>query len=82
MRAHLQVRITPADIGKRVTIRSRIPAAPGAPGHTDTLGYLRSWADRTLVVERSNGARVELAESDIVAARTLGPPPQRRRKTP
>lgn len=78
MRARLQVRITPADVGKRVTIRSRIPAQPGEPRHTDTLGILRSWRDGTLVVERRGGEVVTLAETDLVGARTLGPPPQRR----
>jgi hypothetical protein len=80
MRAQLQVHITPADVGKRVTIRSRIPAEPGEPRHSDTLGMLRSWRDGVLTVERRDGTCVELAEEDLAGARTLGPPPTRRRR--
>lgn len=79
MPARFQVRITPQDVGSRVTIRSRIPAAPGEPHHTDTLGVLRSWEEGRLRVERRDGTLVELAESDLVGARPIGPPPTRRR---
>lgn len=81
MRARLQVRITPEDVGERVTIRSRIAAGPGEPHHTDTLGMLRSWHEGVLTVERRDGTSIEIAERDLVGARTLGPPPNRRRRT-
>lgn len=75
----LRVRITPADVGRRVTVRSRIPAAPGEPGHTDTLGLLRAWDHGTLTIERRDGSLVDLAQDDVVGARVVGPPPTRRR---
>ncbi len=78
MHARLSIKITPADVGERVSVRSRIPAGPGEPGHTDTIGYLRSWSDGRLCIERRDGERVALAETDVVGARALGPEPQRR----
>lgn len=78
MGATLRVRITPADVGERVTVRARIPAAPGEPGHTDTVGHLRDWQDGTLTIERRSGELVEVAEADVVGARVIGPAPQRR----
>lgn len=78
MPARFVVRITPEDVGRRVTIRSTIPAGPGEPRHTDTLGVLRSWADGVLRIERRDGTLVDLAEEAIVGARTVGPPPVRR----
>lgn len=74
----LRVRISPTDVGQRVTIRSRIAARPGEPGHTDTVGHLRSWRDGVLTIERRTGERVALVEADIVGARVIGPPPVRR----
>ena len=78
MPARFDVRISPDDVGRRVTIRSKIPAEPGQPRHTDTLGMLRAWDDGVLRVERRDGTIVELAAADLVGARILGPPPQRR----
>lgn len=78
MGATLRVRITPSDVGQRVTVRSRLRATPGEPGHTDTVGHLRSWRDGVLTVERRTGERVELAEADVVGAKVIGPPPRRR----
>lgn len=72
------VRITPADVGRRVSVRSRIPAAPGDPSTTDTLGHLRSWADGTLEIERRDGSITRLSEDDLVAGRLIPPPPARR----
>ena len=72
------VRIDPSDVGRRVSVRSRIPAGPGEPTATDTLGYLRSWADGLLTIERRDGEHVSLREEDLVAARIVPPPPKRR----
>lgn len=78
MRARLVVRIAPTDVGRRISARTRLTGV-GEPTTTDTLGYLRSWADGVLVVERRDGAKVELHEVDLLAARVVpGPPPRRR----
>ena len=45
--ALLAVRITPADVGRRVTVRHRTDDGR----LTDVVGLLRSWAGGALVVE-------------------------------
>lgn len=80
MGATLRVRIAPSDVGERVTVRARIPAAPGQPGHTDTVGHLRAWRDGVLTIERRSGELVEVAEADMVGARVIGPAPRRQPK--
>ena len=76
---HPAVRITPDDVGRRVSVRVRLPApAPGGPTMTDTLGILRAWSDGVLEVERRDGQRVRLQEAALVAARVVPPPPPRR----
>ena len=77
--ALLIVRITAADIGKRVTIRHRIAA--GSTTLTDVMGYLRAWSDGTVVVERHDGELVEIAETAMVAAK-VNPPKAVRRVRP
>lgn len=80
MRSRLEIRITPADVGSRVSVRSRIaPAGPGAPSTTDTLGYLLAWDEQELHIRRRNGDVVRVATGDLLAGKVLpGPPPQRR----
>lgn len=80
MKSRLQVTITPADVGMRVSVRSRIlPDGPGAPSTTDTVGYLREWTATELAIERRTGEVVRVATSDLLAGKVLpGPPPQRR----
>jgi hypothetical protein len=74
------VRIRPADVGARVSVRTRLTdPEPGGPSVTDTLGYLRAWSDGILEVERRDGTLVRLAEADLVAGRVIPPPPVRRR---
>ncbi|MPZ73340.1 MAG: hypothetical protein GEU74_08935 [Nitriliruptorales bacterium] len=77
MRARLVVRITPADVGRRVSLRSRLHGA--APSATDTVGYLRSWVDDELLVERKDGATVRIHAADLIAGKVVpDQPPQRR----
>ena len=80
MRSRLEVRITPADVGSRVSVRTRIPQEhPAGPSTTDTLGYLLAWTDEELTIQRRNGDVVRVATADLLAGKVLpGPPPQRR----
>ena len=72
MRSRYVVRITPSDVGHRVTIRfRRADAAVGEPSTSDVVGLLRSWSNGRLVVERRDGTLVELAERDLLAARVI-----------
>lgn len=79
MKARYVVRITPDDVGRRVSIRARIPARPGEPGTSDILGHLRSWEEGVLIVERGDGTLAEIAEADLLAAREIPPAPPPRR---
>ncbi|MDQ1008477.1 ribosomal protein S18 acetylase RimI-like enzyme [Streptomyces sp. V4I23] len=75
----LEVRITPDDVGKRVSVRT--VDAPGGPGHefTDTVGVLTSWTGGVLVITRRTGETVHIAESSLVAGKVVPPAPARRR---
>lgn len=75
MRARLVVRISPADVGRRVSVRSRLHGE--AQAATDALGVLRSWTDGVLVVERRDGTRAVIAEADLLAGRPVPPAPVR-----
>lgn len=71
------VRITPADIGARVTVRARSGVSDHGPPLTDTVGLLRSWSHGVLEVERRDGTIARIAEADVVAAKTLPPAVER-----
>lgn len=77
MRARGVVRITPADVGQRVSVRARIPAGPGEPSTTDTLGNLVSWDGGVLIIERRDGTLRQVPEETLVAGRCVPPPPAR-----
>ena len=77
VKGRLVIQITPADVGRRVSIRSRLH------GHeqpvTDTVGYLRAWDAEYLRVERKDGSTATIPAADLLAGKVLpGPPPQRR----
>ena len=80
MRQHLRVAITPADVGSRVSVRSRLAGAvSGGPTVTDCVGYLRSWTADGLTVERRDGTVARIVEADLLAGKVLPhPPPERR----
>ncbi|NEE58615.1 GNAT family N-acetyltransferase, partial [Streptomyces sp. SID8455] len=55
MGGRLEVRITPADVGKRVSVRRR-PEGDGAGAEfTDTVGVLTSWNDGVVSITRKSG---------------------------
>ena len=66
--AALVVTITPDDVGKRVTVRRRVPG-----GFRDAVGELVSWRDGTLVVRRRDGELVEIDERTLAAAKVVTP---------
>jgi ribosomal protein S18 acetylase RimI-like enzyme len=70
--ALLAVRISPADVGRRVTVRRRLDESMA----TDVVGHLRTWDGGwagALVVERRDGTRVEMRAADLLAARVVPP---------
>ncbi|MDF3298057.1 GNAT family N-acetyltransferase [Streptomyces tropicalis] len=75
----LEVRITPTDVGRRVSVRrSGEPGAPGAR-FTDTIGVLTSWDDGVLVITRRDGEAVRIPDTSLVAGKVVPPAPARRR---
>ncbi|MET9519535.1 GNAT family N-acetyltransferase [Streptomyces sp. NPDC002994] len=75
----LEVRISPDDVGKRVSVR-RLDEA-GVPGakFTDTVGVLTSWDSGVLSITRRDGESVRIAESALVAGKVVPSAPARRR---
>ncbi len=70
--ASLTVRVSPADVGRRVTVRHLLDPSTA----TDVVGRLRSWVGGwtgELVVERRDGTLVVVAAGDVVAARVVPP---------
>ncbi|MFF4246285.1 GNAT family N-acetyltransferase [Streptomyces sp. NPDC001822] len=75
----LEVRMTPADVGKRVSVR-RVAEAPSEGARfTDTVGVLTSWDDGVLSVTTKHGRIVRIPESSLVAGKIVPPAPARRR---
>ncbi|MDH6628136.1 ribosomal protein S18 acetylase RimI-like enzyme [Streptomyces sp. LBL] len=73
------VRISAADVGKRVSVRRL-----GEPGmmdekFTDTVGVLTSWDEGVLMITRRDGQSVRIPESSLVAGKVVPAAPARRR---
>ena len=79
MGGQLEVRMTAADVGKRVSIRRAVDAPGQSAKFTDTVGVLTSWDAGVLSVTTKNGESVHIAESALVAGKVVPPAPARRR---
>ncbi len=75
----LEVRITPADVGKRVSVRCLTEPGDTSAKFTDTVGVLTSWDNGVLMITRRDGRRVPIAESVLVAGKVVPAAPARRR---
>ncbi|MFD7689680.1 GNAT family N-acetyltransferase [Streptomyces sp. NPDC059781] len=75
----LEVRITTADVGKRVSVRSLIEHGPSGEKFTDTVGVLTSWDNGVLRITKKSGESVRVAESALVAGKIVPSAPARRR---
>ncbi|WP_030703982.1 MULTISPECIES: GNAT family N-acetyltransferase [unclassified Streptomyces] len=75
----LDVRITPADVGKRVSVRCRTESGGAGAEFTDTVGVLTSWDRGVLSITRKSGESVHIVESSLVAGKTVPAAPARRR---
>ncbi|MEU2617325.1 GNAT family N-acetyltransferase [Streptomyces sp. NPDC007157] len=75
-----EVRITAADVGKRVSVRRLAGNGATEEKFTDTVGVLTSWDDDgVLTIIRRDGQIVRIAESALVAAKVVPAAPARRR---
>ncbi|MFD7429894.1 GNAT family N-acetyltransferase [Streptomyces sp. NPDC059818] len=75
----LEIRITPADVGKRVSVRRLLQEGPQGPKFTDTVGVLTSWDTGVLSVTPKSGDCVRIVESSLVAGKVVPSAPPRRR---
>jgi GNAT superfamily N-acetyltransferase len=75
----LEVRITAADVGKRVSVRRLNDPGATDEKFTDTVGVLASWDDGVLLITRKSGETVRIAESALVAGKVVPSAPARRR---
>lgn len=73
------VRIRPADVGKRVSVRRVDEDAATGGKFTDTVGVLTSWDKGILLITRRDGQRVRVEESSLVAGKVVPSAPTRRR---
>ncbi|MFE9965550.1 GNAT family N-acetyltransferase [Streptomyces sp. NBC_01724] len=79
MGGRLEVRITPADVGKRVSVRRRSEGDAAGSKFTDTVGVLTSWDADVLSITPKSGESVHIAESALVAGKVVPSAPARRR---
>lgn len=66
-------RLTPADVGARVTVRRRLEEG----GLGDVVGTLQAWSDDELTIQRRGGEIVTVAVAAIVSSRVIPPAPTR-----
>ncbi|TVZ82832.1 GNAT family N-acetyltransferase [Streptomyces sp. BK340] len=78
-KGRFEVRITAADVGKRVSVRRLSEPGAAAEKFTDTVGVLTSWDDGVLVITRRDGQSVRIPESVLVAGKVVPAAPARRR---
>ncbi|MFJ8820472.1 GNAT family N-acetyltransferase [Streptomyces sp. NPDC102467] len=75
----LEVRLTRADVGKRVSVRRVSEEGSAGRKFTDTVGVLTSWNDGVLLITRRTGERVSVDASTMVAGKVVPAEPARRR---
>ncbi|MBD0292636.1 MAG: GNAT family N-acetyltransferase [Jiangellaceae bacterium] len=71
------VRVSAADIGRRVVVRYRVAESGMA---TDALGQLADWADGALHVRRADGELVVVPVDAVIAAKRIPARPVARRE--
>ncbi|WP_433545843.1 GNAT family N-acetyltransferase [Streptomyces sp. CA-294286] len=75
----LEVRLTPDDVGKRVSVRRLTGGRAAGERFTDVVGVLTSWDDGVLSITRRSGETVRVDTSSLVAAKVVPAAPARRR---
>jgi N-acetylglutamate synthase len=73
----LEVRLTSADVGKRVVIRWR-PGPAGSTQKTDVLGILEQADAGSFAVRTRDGKLVVIPAGRALAGKVVPPPPARR----
>lgn len=80
----MEVRIGPADVGSRVVVRWRRPAADGGDEVADVLGTLEAADTEALTVRKDSGEVVTIPLNRALAGKPVPPKPTRSasRQTP
>src|SRR5215472_6006090 len=81
MRYRLELRLTRADVGKRVVIRWR-PGPADSKQMTDVLGILEQADAGSFAVRTQDGKLVVIPAGRALAGKVVPPPPARRRRGP
>jgi hypothetical protein len=79
MRYRLEVRLGQADLGRRVVIRWRRPAARGGDEVADVLGVLEAADGESFTVRPAAGDPVVIPVERALAGKTVPPAPPRTR---
>ncbi len=77
MHYRLQVRLGPADVGRRVVIRWRRPAQGDADEVADVLGVLEAADGAAFTVRTASGDSVVIPVGRALAGKTVPPAPPR-----
>jgi hypothetical protein len=80
MRYRMVVRITPADVGKRVVIRWRRPGPGDGEQIADVLGILEEADALSFAVRTREGKLVVIPAERALAGKLVPPPPPARRR--
>ena len=80
MRYRMVVRITPADVGKRVVIRWRRPGPGDRDEIADVLGILEEADALSFTVRTRDGKLVVIPAERALAGKLVPPPPASRRR--
>ena len=75
----LEVRLTHADVGKRVVVRWR-PGPADSAQMTDVLGILEQADAGSFTVRTQDGKLVVIPAGRALAGKVVPPPPARRRR--
>jgi N-acetylglutamate synthase len=78
VRYRLEVRLGPADLGRRVVIRWRRPAPRGGDEITDVLGVLAAVDGDAFTVRTASGDSVVIPLDRALAGKTVPSAPPRR----
>jgi len=79
MRYRLEVRLTPADVGRRVVIRWRRPSPTGGDEIADVLGILEETDAASFTVRTSAGQLVVIPRARALAGKVVPPARPRHR---
>jgi N-acetylglutamate synthase len=78
VRARYVQRLTPDDVGSRVTVRRWVEDEERGARPADVLGHLLAWSDEgVLTVRTRDGDDVEVYVGDILASRVIPEAPPR-----